>query len=290
MTIRLASLAGVVLWLGTACRSEGGAPPAATIDTVAAPDGIPMVYESRGRGEPALVFIHCWACDRTFWRGQIDSLAGDHLVVAVDLPGHGASGRGRADWSIPGLGADVAALVTALELPRVVLVGHSMGAPVALAAAARLRGRVAGIVCVDALHDAELRAEQRMIGPLLASFSRDYAGTMTAAVRGMFAGSPDTASANRVLERSLAADTGVALSLMRTYPSLDFVALLADAGAPVRCINAAPGPRAAMATKVESNRKYGDFDAVLMDGVGHYLHLERPGEFNARLREIVAGF
>jgi pimeloyl-ACP methyl ester carboxylesterase len=93
-----------------------------------------------------------------------------------------------------------------------------------------------------------------------------------------------------VLERSLAADTGVALSLMRTYPSLDFVALLADAGAPVRCINATPGQRAAMTTKVESNRKYGDFDAVLMEGVGHYLHLERPEEFNARLREVVAGF
>jgi pimeloyl-ACP methyl ester carboxylesterase len=41
-------------------------------------------------------------------------------------------------------------------------------------------------------------------------------------------------------------------------------------------------------TRVASNRQYGDFDAVLMDGVGHFLHLERPAEFNARLREILA--
>jgi pimeloyl-ACP methyl ester carboxylesterase len=289
MIARLVLLAALVLWAGAACGSDRGA-PVTTVATVAAPDGVPIAYEARGRGEPALVFIHCWACDRSFWRGQIDSLATDHRVIALDLPGHGASGRARTEWSIPGLGADVAALVTALELPRVILVGHSMGAPVALAAAARLRGRVAGIVCVDALHDVELRVEDRMIAPMLAGFERDYPATMTAAVRGMFAGSADTASANWVLEKALAADTGVALALMRTYPSLDFVALLADAGAPVRCINAAPRGPTSLETKTASNRKYGDFDAVLMEGVGHYLQLERPGEFNAKLREILATF
>jgi pimeloyl-ACP methyl ester carboxylesterase len=82
----------------------------------------------------------------------------------------------------------------------------------------------------------------------------------------------------------------VALALMRTYPSLDFVALLADAAAPVRCVNAVPRGPMSLETKTASNRKYGDFDAVLMEGVGHYLHLERPGEFNARLREILATF
>jgi pimeloyl-ACP methyl ester carboxylesterase len=290
MTIRSFCLLGLAAGLGTGCQPDGRGAAVTTIDTVAAPDGVPMVYEASGSGSPALVFVHCWACDRTFWRGSLDALSRSYRVIAVDLPGHGESGRTRTEWSIPGLGADVAALVTALELPRVVLVGHSMGAPVALAAAARLRGRVAGVVCVDALHDAELRAEQNMIGPLLTAFSRDYPATTTAAVRGMFAGSPDTASANWVLGKALAADTAVALGLMRTYPALDFVALLADAGAPVRCINAAPGERAAMATRVDVNRKYADFDAVLVEGVGHYLQLEKPDEFNARLREIVERF
>jgi pimeloyl-ACP methyl ester carboxylesterase len=41
-------------------------------------------------------------------------------------------------------------------------------------------------------------------------------------------------------------------------------------------------------TEIEINRKYADFDAVLIEGVGHFLQLERPAEVNARLREVVA--
>lgn len=280
-----AVLAATALALG--CGRGDGA--AVRVDTLTTSDGVPVVYDVRGAGEPTLVFIHCWACDRTFWREQLDTFAVDHRVVALDLPGHGQSGRARSEWSVPALGADVAALVTALDLPRVVLVGHSMGGPVALAAARLLRGRVAAVVCADALQDVEFRMGESVVGPLIAGFEADYAGTLAMMANGMFAGSSDTALRNWVLRQALTADSSVTLGLMRSYPGLDFVALLADAGAPVRCINAAPRGPMAMATRVESNRKYGDFDAVMMDGVGHFLHLERPAEFNARLREVLAG-
>jgi pimeloyl-ACP methyl ester carboxylesterase len=53
---------------------------------------------------------------------------------------------------------------------------------------------------------------------------------------------------------------------------------------PVRAINASN-----VTTEVEINRKYApDFDAVLMDGVGHFLYLERPDEFNALLDRTIA--
>ena len=289
MTRPLPQLALLLLIAATTAGCGGERPsPTVVSGTVTAPDGTPIAYDSRGAGDPALVFIHCWACDRSFWRDQLDSFAVDHRVVALDLPGHGASGRDRAEWSISALGADVAALVTALELPRVVLIGHSMGGPVALAAAQRLRGRVQGVVCVDALHDAEMRVNRATVAPIMAQFERDYPGTMRLMMGQMFAGSTDTTLQSWVLERSLATDTGVTLALMRSYPDVDFVPLLADAGAPVRCINAVPHGPMAMETKVESNRKYGDFNAVMMDGVGHYLHLEKPGEFNAHLRALLA--
>jgi pimeloyl-ACP methyl ester carboxylesterase len=42
-----------------------------------------------------------------------------------------------------------------------------------------------------------------------------------------------------------------------------------------------------MPTAIETNRKYADFDAVLMEGVGHYPQLERPEEFNRELLRVL---
>jgi pimeloyl-ACP methyl ester carboxylesterase len=56
---------------------------------------------------------------------------------------------------------------------------------------------------------------------------------------------------------------------------------------PIRAVNAKPEPPRGMETKIEANRKYADFDAVLMEGVGHYLQLEQPEEFNRHMRRFI---
>jgi pimeloyl-ACP methyl ester carboxylesterase len=59
---------------------------------------------------------------------------------------------------------------------------------------------------------------------------------------------------------------------------------LAAVRVPIRCINAASMP-----TRVETNRRYApDFDAVIMQQVGHFPMLERPEEFNRLLAQAVA--
>ena len=139
----------------TACAPAP--PPEVIAGVIEAADGVPIVYDAKGAGETALVFLHCWSCDREFWREQVDVFAEDYRVVAMDLPGHGASGAGREDWSIAGLAEDVRTVVDELGLERVVLVGHSMGGPIALLAAPLLEGRAVGVACVDTLHNAEMK-------------------------------------------------------------------------------------------------------------------------------------
>jgi len=75
--------------------------------------------------------------------------------------------------------------------------------------------------------------------------------------------------------------TGVAL--MRSFAAIDMPAWFREAGVPIRAINAAGG----QPTQIEVNRRYADFDAVLMDGVGHYLHMTRPERFNELLLEAI---
>ena len=104
-------------------------------------DGVRIAYRVQGRGDTAIVLVHGWACDSSYWREQLAALSARYTVVTMDLAGHGASGTNRSDWRIARYGDDVAAVVAALRLHRVVLVGHSMGGPVIVAASQRLPAR-----------------------------------------------------------------------------------------------------------------------------------------------------
>ena len=81
----------------------------------------------------------------------------------------------------------------------------------------------------------------------------------------------------------------VAVALIRDFENLNFPALFSNAGVPIRAINAMP---AAMTptTNIDGNRQYADFDATLMEGVGHFLQLENPQEFNRQLRAYLQEF
>ena len=88
-----------------------------------AKDGVQIHYESGGKGSPALIFIHGWNCDRSYWSAQLPVFAATHHVVAVDLAGHGDSGVNRENWSMSNFGADVAAVADALQLEDIVRIG-----------------------------------------------------------------------------------------------------------------------------------------------------------------------
>jgi len=59
---------------------------------------------------------------------------------------------------------------------------------------------------------------------------------------------------------------------------------------PVRCINSAGGYKSFTPTLVETNKKYADFGAVTIESVGHYPMLEKPDEFNRKLRGVLKEF
>ena len=66
--------------------------------------------------------------------------------------------------------------------------------------------------------------------------------------------------------------------------------LLKEAKVPVRCINSGGGFLFFTPTAVATNKKYTDYDAVLIDEVGHYPMLEKPAEFNQKLRGVLKEF
>jgi pimeloyl-ACP methyl ester carboxylesterase len=60
---------------------------------VATADGVRLAYDTAGRGEPPVVFVHGWGGDRSYFAPQVTHFADRHAVATLDLRGHGESGR-----------------------------------------------------------------------------------------------------------------------------------------------------------------------------------------------------
>ena len=126
--------------------------PMEYVASVSSADGSAITYGVKGQGDTTLVFIHCWTCNHEFWRSQVETFSQDYQVVWLDLAGHGLSRSNRDSYTMQAFGQDVAAVVHKVGAERVVLVGHSMGGPVALEAAELLGDKVTGIVGVDTVY------------------------------------------------------------------------------------------------------------------------------------------
>lgn len=252
-------------------------------DTARTPNGAALRYEVQGEGEPTIVFVHGWSCHRMYWVEQIDRFQRVRRVVALDLMGHGESDSDRTDWTMEAFGDDVVLVCDALKLEKIILVGHSMGGPVALEAARKLGPRVVAIVGVDTFLDVDRHMSDEQIEAFLAPFRANFAIATDALVRERFfspEADPDLVElvATRMSQRPPAA----ALAMMESLLRYDSAAGLAAVSVPVHCINSS-GPTNVAANQAHNPR----FTAVDMPGVGHFPMLEDPERFARLLADFV---
>ena len=253
-------------------------------EVVNSSDGIPIHYSVTGKGEPTLVFIHCWGCNRNFWENQVAEFSKTNRVVTIDLPGHGESGAGRKDWTIESYGDDVKTVVTKLGLKRVVLVGSSMGAPIALEATKRMPDNVVAIVPVDSLQNVEQTLTPEQLDGVIKSMTADYKNATTGLLNQFFF-SPNTPEAvkTRVVNEALSRQPETAIAILKGIFVYKPGPTLKEIKVPIKAINADLNP-----TNLEINRKYApQFDAVIIKGTGHYPMLEDPARFNQMLADIL---
>jgi pimeloyl-ACP methyl ester carboxylesterase len=254
-----------------------------SVGTVTAPDGVAIRYEMAGRGEPTLVFVHGWSCDRSYWRPQIEHFAGSHRVVALDLGGHGESGLERKDWTMAAFAGDIRAVVEGLGLQKVVLVGHSMGGPIILEAARLMPERVVALIPVDFFNDVDRRISATQRKGFLAPMRTDFAKTTRTFVQQMFTPRSDSALANRIASDMAAGSPAVGVSAMDNLIQYDQGAALAAAKPPLRLINSDLWP-----TDLEALRRHNPkISLAVVPGVGHFLMMEDPDEFNRILTRAI---
>jgi pimeloyl-ACP methyl ester carboxylesterase len=291
--VHRASLLVVAALSLAACGQGGKAPPAAAPAAAGATtsnegprivmsdDLVHLEYRVLGQGEPAVILIHGWCGNADYWHAQFDALKARYTVVAVDLAGHGASGANRTDWSIANYASDLAIIARQLPNTRIVLVGHSMGATVALAAAPRIGPRVIGIVVVDALRSVGLPPlSAGEIAAKVAPFRSDFIGATRALVTdSLFEKGADPLLVQKVAYDMSLHSPAVAVPTLEKLLALDLAPLLPNVHVPVYAINSDLAP-----TDAERIRKsLPDFTLDVLPHTGHFLMLETPERFNPLL-------
>lgn len=96
--------------------------------------------------KPVLLFVHGLSSYLGFWEYQIPAFTTDYRVIAIDLPGYGASDRPDAAYTPPWFAQVLTGFMDELKVPSAVVIGHSMGGQVALTLALDAPERVDALV------------------------------------------------------------------------------------------------------------------------------------------------
>jgi len=246
-------------------------------------DGIPIAYRTEGAGEPAVVLVHCWCGNQGFWTGAVEALKDRHRVVTLDLAGHGASGRGRARYTVEAFAEDVKAVVERLGLTKMILVGHSMGGPVTLEAARRMPDHVVKLIPIDSFHNVEEVWPEEQRAAFLKPFEEDFRVAVRTFAPQLMPAGTDPAVVKRVVDAIAACDPAMGVSAMRALMDYPEAERIATVKIPIHAINGDLFP-----TDLAANRRHASqFEVTVMKGTGHFPMIEHPAAFDAALAGAV---
>lgn len=110
--------------------------------------GVRLYYEARGNGAP-IIFLHGFSLDHRMWSEQLAYFSSKYNVIALDARGHGLSDAPESGYSREERVADILNLMTELKLPKVHLVGLSMGGGDALAMAVDYQEKLLSLTLAD---------------------------------------------------------------------------------------------------------------------------------------------
>ena len=248
--------------------------------------GVRLAYDTAGAGDPSMIFVHGWACDRSYFAPQFRHFAAGHAVAAMDLRGHGDSSRpapgpGPGVYDIDVLAGDVLAVASAAGLGPPVLVGHSLGALVGLACAARA-GAIRALVMVDPAPITNERAKaffRESVDAVAAD--RDGAWRMKF-VEGMFLPT-DAVRRAAIIEQMPGTPPAIAAEIMRVMGEFD-ASTLAKATVPVVSIGSAVPANAS----ADLRRLCPAITIGQTVGAGHFNQLEVPEQVNAMIERFLA--
>jgi non-heme chloroperoxidase len=251
---------------------------------------VPIVDQGSREGVP-VVLLHGITDSWRSYEPVLPGLNEAFRVIAVTLRGHGEASKPDAGYAIADFGADVAALLDALEISRAVIAGHSLGSVVAQQVAAIRPERVAGLVLIGALFPEPGK-------PIMQTYWEEFFSTLVdpldPAVVREFQESTLVQPAppgflDTVVDESLKAPAHVWRDSWHALVTMDLRAALPSVEAPSLLIW---GDQDTLALKADQNALLSclpNSRLVVHEGAGHSVHWEEPERVVVEINEFVSG-
>jgi len=239
-------------------------------------NGAKIHYKSYGQGSDAFVLVHGWSSNLEAWGYQIPDLAKRGRVVAIDLPGHGQSDKPQLSYTMDHFAAAIDAVMKDAKVERGVILGHSMGTPVARQFYRKYPKKTLAIVIVDgALRPFGDKAMRDQYLNMFRSANYKEAGAQ------MFAQMTPMLSAEDK-EKALASFRSTPQNVLVTaMESMNDEALYASdkINVPVLAV-LAKSPFWPADTEEFLKGLAPDLEVIWWEGVDHFLHQEKTKDFN----------
>jgi pyruvate dehydrogenase E2 component (dihydrolipoamide acetyltransferase) len=234
-----------------------------------------------------VVLIHGYSGDLNNWLFNLETLAAIAPVIAIDLPGHGGSTKDVGDGSLKTLADTVAAALDALGVAEAHLIGHSLGAAVAARLAIDHSGIARSLTLIaPAGFSATGVSEAFLTGVIEARRAKDLRPVMEMLLADPAMVTKDMVEDVLKFKRVDGVEEALSALRDRLVAGEDAAALRADLAAiPAALIIASKSDQIVGAP--DDTALPPGFRVVWIEGAGHMPHLEKAGEVNALLAEVI---
>ena len=249
-----------------------------------------IAYITQGSGDTTLLFIHGWCINKEYWENQFRYFKDHYKVVAIDLPGFGASSKTRLQWSFNQYAKDVHEVIKQLDLKNVILIGHSMSGDIILNVDVQFPDSNIGLIGIDNLHspngpkDSTYHAGASIYYDLM---EKNFDSTVTKfAMQYLFQPTTQDTIVRRVMHDILATPPPIAVEVLRSLDAFSETekSMEQKLNHTLCLVNSDVTP-----IQMDSLNKYcaKGIKAYSLHATGHYPMIEKPDEFNIALQQAI---
>jgi non-heme chloroperoxidase len=234
----------------------------------------------------SLLFVPGIMMPAWIWEKQLDYFSTDYNAIAMDPRSQGESGHSSEGHYAYAMAQDIHAVVEALDLRQLILIGWSIAVPQVLNYAAHFRSkRLVALALVDGIVgiNSTLPFYHSMV-ELWTEFQKDRSPKTRELIKIMFQQPQPTAYFEKLYEVAMRTPTNTVMTLIQNYMLQDFHSLLPKIDLPT-WIATIEGPRLEYMRNMQKLLPCANLE--IFSDAGHALFVDQPEKFNSSLKAFL---